>query len=70
MGRWGKEPSRLGLGGEGSRQEEARQDQLRVGMGLGDGGEAVKAQDEPESQSSPFLSQARPGQALGASQGP
>ena len=32
--------------------------------------EAVKAQDEPESQSSPFLSQARPGQALGASQGP
>lgn len=69
MGR-GEKSHPDGAGGEGSRQEEARQDQLRVGMGVGDSREAVKAQDKPESQSSPFLSQARPGQALGASQGP
>lgn len=59
-----------GVGGAGARQEEARQDLLEVGMGMGEGREAVKAQAEPESQSSPFLSQARTGQALGASQGP
>lgn len=65
MGRGGKEPSRPGAGWRKSGR-------IAQGwrMGAGDSGEAVKAKDEPESQPSPFLSQARLGQALGASQGP